>query len=126
MAKSKSKSSEYLHETFLLRTEQYKAMRNMTYEQKGKLLTLIYQFATDETVKETGDSFVDGVFALVQSSLKANWIKYSEKVEKESVENTIKGIISQLKCGNTISQKSVEFLKALGLFNRELLGYACE
>lgn len=119
--KKDNQPSKYKHDTLLLRTEQWEAVKDMKLEQKGKLLELIYLYAAAGDFKKTDDLYVNGVFSFIQSSLNTNWKKYQEETERRSFEATKKGIISQLKSGNTISKESVSFLKEHGLFNRKIM-----
>nr|WP_297708865.1 DUF6291 domain-containing protein [uncultured Butyrivibrio sp.] len=119
--KKKESSGEYKHETFLLRTEFYKQIHYMTDEQKGKLLTKIYQYAIDETEEDTGDALIEAVFSVIRSWLGSAWKKYYEEAELKAKKEKLGGILSSLKSGQKLSSESLKFMEEGGYLTRAYL-----
>lgn len=113
--------TQYLHESFVLRTDLLKQTPYLSDEQLGKLLKKILIYAEKEELQDTGDPLIEMVFNGLQGMLDSNWERYAKSKEERTKSGTLGGIISRLKTGIKPSEESVKFLQDNGYFTREFL-----
>lgn len=101
---------KYKYDSFVLHYEQYKIVETLqlNYEQKGRLLDLIFGYAKDGTIPSNTPDLVKGAFAGIKVRMDEDREKYNAKRERMDKVNESRKSDDNARNRNEIVTKSCE------------------